>query len=124
MVMRHSLRTQIPRRLQRVRQRFRRPFTSRGLILMYHRVERLANDPQLLAVTPERFAEQLEILTRHYRVVSLHELNRTLRAGRSLRRMVALTFDDGYADNLYNAKPLLERFDCPATVFVTTGQTG
>ena len=52
----------ILRRLRRaVRERLDR---SRPLILMYHRVARLAHDPWDLAVTPDRFAEQIEVLTR------------------------------------------------------------
>ena len=37
------------------------------------------------------------------------------------RPFVALTLDDGYADNLTNALPVMEKFAAPFTVFVTTG---
>ena len=74
-----------------------------SLVLLYHRVAEVEADPQLLCVTPEHFTEHLEILR---------------------GQDVALTFDDGYVDNLSNAKPLLEKFDCPATVFVTSGAVG
>src|SRR5262245_15170179 len=39
----------------------------------------------------------------------------------SAERMVAFTFDDGFADNLTLALPVMERFGAPFTVFVTTG---
>lgn len=91
---------------------------SRGaLVLLYHRVADLPSDPWSLAVTPRRFAEHLEVLCAMARPVPL----RTAAEGRAPRRAVAVTFDDGYADNLYAAKPLLEFWGVPATVFVTTG---
>lgn len=102
----------------------RRRLSRHALILMYHRVARLPVDPQLLAVTPEHFAEHLEILARECRVLRLGELVERLRRGRVPRRGVVVTFDDGYADNLHNARPLLERHGVPATVFVTSGHVG
>ncbi len=96
----------------------------RALILLYHRVAELSSDPQLMSVTPQHFAKHLEHIRRHYYPVSLSELGRSLSAKHVPHRAVVLTFDDGYADNLWNAKPLLEHYDIPATVFVTTGYVG
>ncbi|HLO30387.1 MAG TPA: polysaccharide deacetylase family protein [Anaerolineales bacterium] len=91
---------------------------------MYHRVVDLPFDPQLLSVKPQHFEEHLEILRRYAWPISLEELTSALRKDRLPRGGVAITFDDGYADNLHDAKPLLERHDIPATIFVTAGQVG
>jgi peptidoglycan/xylan/chitin deacetylase (PgdA/CDA1 family) len=91
------------------------------LVLAYHRVTDLPFDPHLLAVTPERFREHLQVLNGHARPLSLNEVATSLRRGEAPDRGVVLTFDDGYADNLHEAKPLLEKFNTPATVFVATG---
>jgi peptidoglycan/xylan/chitin deacetylase (PgdA/CDA1 family) len=97
-------------------QRLRDRVDGRAVVLCYHRVAALERDPQLLAVTPERFGAQLQMLQSRFNVRSLDEL-----VGAGVRpRSVAITFDDGYADNL----PALREAGAPATVFVTTGQTG
>jgi peptidoglycan/xylan/chitin deacetylase (PgdA/CDA1 family) len=91
---------------------------------MYHRVGDLRCDPWRLAVHPLRFAEQLDVLTRHRAVVPLGWLVAELEAGRLPQNVACLTFDDGYVDVLSNAKPVLERFNAPATIFLTTGAIG
>jgi peptidoglycan/xylan/chitin deacetylase (PgdA/CDA1 family) len=91
---------------------------------MYHSISRGRPDPWSLCVAPELFAEQAQLLRDRYRVLSLAELREALTEGRPLSRAVVLTFDDGYRDNLLVAKPVLEKHDLAATVFVTTGYVG
>jgi peptidoglycan/xylan/chitin deacetylase (PgdA/CDA1 family) len=99
-------------------------FFPRAAILAYHRVAELPSDPQLLAVTPENFEKHLQIIRQHFTILSPEQLCKALEGGDLPARAVVVTFDDGYADNLYAAKPLLERYEVPATIFVTTGYIG
>jgi peptidoglycan/xylan/chitin deacetylase (PgdA/CDA1 family) len=92
-----------------------------AVILAYHRVASPLSDPLLLCVEPQNFSEQLDILHKVFTVLSVRELAAAAQAGKIPKRAVAITFDDGYADNLEIAVPLLERAGAPATVFITMG---
>lgn len=98
--------------------------SPRALVLVYHRVADLPSDPFGLCVKPRAFAEHMEVLRSLARPIPLGELARSLSGHKVTRRAVVVTFDDGYADNLLEAKPLLEKFDVPATVFIATGYVG
>src|ERR1700730_18047599 len=52
--------------------------------------------------------------------VDLEQAVRRLRGGIP-RPFACFTFDDGYADNLTRALPIMGRFGAPFTVYVTTG---
>lgn len=95
-----------------------------ALILMYHRVTELGTDPWGLAIHPKNFEEQLEVLKTHGIPIQLAELNQILYSVGDLRSRVIVTFDDGYADNFYHAKPLLEKYNIPATFFIATAGIG
>jgi peptidoglycan/xylan/chitin deacetylase (PgdA/CDA1 family) len=97
---------------------------QRALIVAYHRIAEPTLDPQLLCVSPQHFAEHLEIMTRAYAPLSLRALGQRVEEGRVPSRALVVTFDDGYADNLSHATPLLERYGVPATVFVVSGVVG
>jgi peptidoglycan/xylan/chitin deacetylase (PgdA/CDA1 family) len=94
---------------------------ARGLVLLYHRVALADVDPWSVVVTPERFGEHLGVLQRTFQPVRLGQLAQALEQPTSGRPPVAVTFDDGYADNLHAALPLLEQNGVPATFFITTG---
>ena len=100
------------------------PRRPRPVILMYHRIAEALIDPWDLAVSPDRFAEQLDCLRRSRHPLRLSEFIARLRDGTLPDDAVAVTFDDGYADNFLAAKPLLEAACVPATVFLATGYLG
>jgi peptidoglycan/xylan/chitin deacetylase (PgdA/CDA1 family) len=97
-----------------------RSWRAHGIVLLYHRVAASSWDPWSVCVDPERFEHHLATLVRVADLVPLSELASGLRRGRRERPVVALTFDDGYADTLHVALPLLERYRAPATVFIVT----
>jgi peptidoglycan/xylan/chitin deacetylase (PgdA/CDA1 family) len=111
-------------KLQRLKQRLQKRLASKALILMYHRVAKVDLDPWSLCVTPQHFAEHLAVLQKYAHPISLQKLAQAHKDGKIPDRAVAITFDDGYADNLHHAKPLLERYGIPATIFISTGYIG
>ncbi|TFV53837.1 polysaccharide deacetylase family protein [Blastococcus sp. TF02A-35] len=86
---------------------------------MYHSVSpSTAPDPHLLRVHPDRLDQQLRTLRRlGLRGVSLAELVDAVDRG-DARGLVGLTFDDGYADFLHHAVPVLARHRMTATVYM------
>ena len=111
----------LPTLAKRIISRSLKKVMGRAIILLYHRVKEGGVDPLLLRVRPKHFCEHLEVLRRHYRVLCLADLVDGLSKGVVPNKAVAITFDDGYVDNLLFAKPLLEKFAMHATVFITTG---
>jgi peptidoglycan/xylan/chitin deacetylase (PgdA/CDA1 family) len=97
---------------------------SGPVILMYHRIALPPTDPWGLAVAPSRFRDQLTVLARRREILAMDEFVDALEERRLPAKAVAITFDDGYRDNLTNAAPLLDAAAAPATVFLTTGAIG
>ena len=87
------------------------------MILLYHRVVERDSDPLGVCVSPANFVRQLEVLKAEREVRPLTGVL----AGDAPPHAVAVTFDDGYEDNLDNAAPALAAAGVPATLFVATG---
>ena len=95
-----------------------------ALILGYHRISAVEDDFYQVCVSPENFARHMEAIREYAHAISLSKLVQSLKQNILPPKSVAVTFDDGYADNLYAAKPILEKYDIPATVFICTGYMG
>lgn len=90
-------------------------------ILLYHRVEDLETDPQLLAVSRENFDKQIAYLSENYNLLTIEQFeNILINKKRFPKKSVIITFDDGYADNYLNALPILEKYNAQALFYIAT----
>jgi peptidoglycan/xylan/chitin deacetylase (PgdA/CDA1 family) len=102
---------------------------ARGVVLRYHA---LTDGPEpVVYAAPDvcmpvaAFRVQMAFVKRAYTVVSLDALVDAVVGGGPLpARALAITFDDGYADNHRLGLPVLRALDLPATVYVATGSIG
>jgi peptidoglycan/xylan/chitin deacetylase (PgdA/CDA1 family) len=94
---------------------------KRVLALTYHRVLARPDSMRPFDMTAGQFEVQIATLARHFRLLTLGDAFARLAAGEHLRRTIALTFDDGYADNHDVALPILSRYGAAGTFFIATG---
>jgi peptidoglycan/xylan/chitin deacetylase (PgdA/CDA1 family) len=108
------------RRAQNLAAQGRAKLRGGATVLYYHRIDGADRDPWSLSVTPEHFAEQMAVLAESRRpLLTFGGMVAALREDRLPDWAVAVTFDDGYADNSTVAVPILEAAGVPATFFVT-----
>lgn len=92
-------------------------------ILSYHRVND-DQDPFFPALATDIFERHMAFVARTYVVFTVEDLVERIGRGALPRNALAITFDDGYRDNLTHAAPILARHGLLATVFVVTGAIG
>lgn len=95
-------------------------------IVTYHRVlpdshpASLSEEPGMM-VDPETFRAHLRLFREHFDLVRLSDWIANARRGDELpRSALAITFDDGWADNYHYALPALWEYRCPTTLFLVT----
>ena len=100
---------------------FKRYFESDALVLLYHRIAEPATDVWEMAVSPGNFEAHLQVLKEANQVVSLRALTESLKKKKVKKGSIAICFDDGYEDNYLEARPLLKKYELPATFFISSG---
>jgi peptidoglycan/xylan/chitin deacetylase (PgdA/CDA1 family) len=95
--------------------------TARLSVLLYHRVLADGDGLNTWDPTAKTFDRQMNVLSTCFAPLRLDDAIGRLKNGTLPAKAVAVTFDDGYADNVDTALPILRRHNVPATFFVTTG---
>src|SRR6202795_3953201 len=90
------------------------------VMILYHHL--VSDRPHRFGVSTAYFLRQVNYLLRHYRVVSLSEAVDLVRKGGVEVPTVAITFDDGYADNFVNLRAITEESGLPIGYFISPAQ--
>lgn len=90
-----------------------------GTIFLFHRVS-AEIDPSYPPLPPDEFDLHCQFFRDHFDVVPLAELWARFREGKSMAKLAAITFDDGYRDFLTVAYPLLRKHQLPSTHFLVS----
>lgn len=90
----------------------------RVVVLCYHSVH---PSKPFASVTPEQFEMHLRWMREHCEIIPFSRILKTIKEGGREHPTVAITFDDGYADNYEYAFPALQKYGACATFFVTIG---
>ncbi len=96
-------------------------------ILAYHRIidPNHAYDSENVSADLENFDWQMRYMRKNYDVISFQELKSIIESGDVLpKRCAMITFDDGFADNYFNAFPILKELGMPALFSVITSMVG
>ncbi|HEX5765449.1 MAG TPA: polysaccharide deacetylase family protein, partial [Woeseiaceae bacterium] len=94
--------------------------TPRASVLIFHRVLRERDSLRPNEPIIEEFETLIRFLADNFRVRLLREAVADVADGSDDGHSVAITFDDGYADNVDNALPVLRKYGVPATFFITS----
>ena len=102
---------------------------KRLTIVTYHRVtdeniEEIQYSLPYLFVNIKTFEQHVSFYKKKYNIVSFKNLSEYERKRNIPKNSLIITFDDGYADNLKNALPILRKHDTSCTIFLVTGMLG
>ena len=99
-------------------------FSPTALILCYHsvsdqRIEQSSIISPGITVDDDKFEQQMNILRKEYHPITLDDIADSLKHGKKFpRRAVAVTFDDGFADNYHIAAPIMEKYDIRGAIYL------
>lgn len=99
---------------------------DRFLILMYHIISTPLNESEKkYACSPELFDKHMRFIRRNYNAVTLDDITSYKMQRQPLpKNSIVITIDDGFTDNFDNAYPILQKYEIPATIFLTAGLIG